>query len=88
MSLLFDAEGIDEHLYLPYEKYKSKRQMRNFMAESITLTPPPAEIRDLMEAFENNGYGAYICSVKTCVPDAIPVRRPSLAVERAGVSVD
>jgi len=80
VSLLFDTEGIDEHLYLPYEKYKSKGQMRNFMAESMTLTPPPAEIRNLMEAFENNGYEILV--VGGAVRDAIlnlPIKDYDLA---------
>ena len=47
---------IDEHLYLPYEKYKSPKQLSRFMSENTVLTPPPAEIRNLMKAFENNGY--------------------------------
>ena len=30
--------------------------MSRFMSENTVLTPPPAEIRNLMKAFENNGY--------------------------------
>ena len=38
VSLLFDAEGIDEHLYLPYENYKSEQRMSRTMGENTVLT--------------------------------------------------
>ena len=55
LEKLYMAE-IDEHLYSPYENYKSEQRMSRFMGENKFLTPPPAEIKDLMDAFEDNGY--------------------------------
>ena len=80
VSLLFDAEGIDEHLYLPYENYKSEQRMPRTMGENTVLTPPPAEIKDLMDAFEEQGYEILV--VGGAVRDAIlnlPIKDYDLA---------
>ena len=77
---LFDAEGIDEHLYLPYENYKSEQRMSRTMGENTVLTPPPAEIKDLMDAFEEQGYEILV--VGGAVRDAIlnlPIKDYDLA---------
>ena len=77
---LFDAEGIDEHLYLPYENYKSEQRMSRTMGENTVLTPPPAEIKDLMDAFEGQGYEILV--VGGAVRDAIlnlPIKDYDLA---------
>ena len=79
-GLDFDAEEIDEHLYSPYEKYKSEMKMSRFMGENTVLSPPPAEIKDLMDAFEDNGYEILV--VGGAVRDAIlnlPIKDYDLA---------
>lgn len=79
-GLDFDAEEIDEHLYSPYKKYKSEMKMSRFMGENTVLSPPPAEIKDLMDAFEDNGYEILV--VGGAVRDAIlnlPIKDYDLA---------
>ena len=68
LEKIYMAE-IDEHLYLPYENYKSEQRMSRTMGENTVLTPPPAEIKDLMDAFEEQGYEILV--VGGAVRDAI-----------------
>lgn len=79
LEKIYMAE-IDEHLYLPYENYKSEQRMSRTMGENTVLTPPPAEIKDLMDAFEEQGYEILV--VGGAVRDAIlnlPIKDYDLA---------
>ncbi len=67
-------------MYSPYENYKSEMNMSRIMGENTVLTPPPAEIKDLMDAFEEQGYEILV--VGGAVRDAIlnlPIKDYDLA---------